>query len=247
MRLLDKSLFAPIFEDLKGLRVGIVDGFGNVGDDLLYLATRRFCQEFGVDHFTVNALAEDTIPKCDKLLLFAGGNVGYPKCAAIRKKAFESGIPCWMLPQSVFKKEDLPFERLYFRDSVSRDIIGRGDIVPDLALGFDFPEVICEKSGDETFLRKTGETVFQYIPPPERKDPAFFCHTPQQYWEYAATLSSVKTDRLHFAICSLAMGVKTTLLPVYYHKNKTMHNEYLNDLGCFWSDSVYNINISPVS
>ena len=88
MRLLDKSLFAPIFEDLKGLRVGIVDGFGNVGDDLLYLATRRFCQEFGVDHFTVNALAEDTIPKCDKLLLFAGGNVGYPKCAAIRKKGF---------------------------------------------------------------------------------------------------------------------------------------------------------------
>ena len=82
-----------------------------------------------------------------------------------------------MLPQSVFKKEDLPFERLYFRDSVSRDIIGRGDIVPDLALGFDFPEVICEKGGDETFLRKTGETVFQYIPPPERKDPAFFCRT----------------------------------------------------------------------
>ena len=206
------------------------------------MATRRFCQEFGVDHFTVNALAEDTIPKCDKLLLFAGGNVGYPKCAAIRKKAFESGIPCWMLPQSVFKKEDLPFERLYFRDSVSRDIIGRGDIVPDLALGFNFPEVICEKSGDETFLRKTGETVFQYIPPPERKDPAFFCRTPQQYWEYAATLSSVKTDRLHFAICCLAMGVKTTLLPVYYHKNKTMHNEYLNGLGCFWSDSVYNTN-----
>ena len=116
--------------------------------------------------------------------------------------------------------------------------------MPDLALGFDFPEVICEKGGDETFLRKTGETVFQYIPPPERKDPSFFCHTPQQYWEYAATLSSVKTDRLHFAICSLAMGVKTTLLPVYYHKNKTMHNEYLNDLGCFWSDSVYNINIA---
>ena len=40
------------------------------------------------------------------------------------------------------------------------------------------------------------------------------------------------------------MGVKTTLLPVYYHKNKTMHNEYLNGLGCFWSDSVYNINNS---
>ena len=88
MRLLDKSLFAPIFEDLKGLRVGIVDGFGNVGDDLLYLATRRFCQEFGVDHFTVNALAEDTIPKCDKLLLFAWRKCRLPKVRSYKKKGF---------------------------------------------------------------------------------------------------------------------------------------------------------------
>ena len=142
-----------------------------------------------------------------------------------------------MTSHFIFKKEDLPFERLYFRESVSRDIIGKGEIVPDLALGFDFPESNCEKCGDEKFLRKTGETVFQYIPPPERKDPAIFCHTPQQYWEYAATFKGGKTDRLHFAICALAMGAKTTLLPVYYHKNKTIFNEYLESLGCFWSDS----------
>ena len=242
MRLLDKSVFAPIFDDLRGLRVGIVDGFGNVGDDLLYLATRQLCNEFDVDHFTVNPLAEEPVPNCDKLLLFAGGNVGYPKCAAIRKKAFESGIPCWMLPQSTFKQEDLPFERLYFRESVSRDAIGKGDIVPDLALGFDFPQFSCNKINHGLFLRNTAETVFQHIPPSQRKDPTVFCHTPQEYWEHAAKFKEITTDRLHFAICALAMGVKTTLLPVYYHKNRTMYNEYLQHLGCLWQDSVYNIN-----
>jgi len=238
MRLLSEELFAPIFNELRGLRVGIVDGIGNVGDDLLYLATRQFCDIFDVDHFTVNPLAEEPIPRCDKLLLFAGGNVGYPKCAAIRNKAYESGIPCWMLPQSVFRKEDLPFERLFFRESKSRDIIGKGEIVPDLALGFDFPEVDCKKSGDETFLRATNESVFIYIPRKHRKDPASFCHTPRQYWEYAAKYSAITTDRLHFAICGIAMKSRVKLLPVYYHKNKTMFNEYLEKLGCLYSEEL---------
>ncbi len=238
MRLLSKDLFAPIFSELRGLRVGIVDGIGNVGDDLLYLATRQLCDVFGVEHFTVNPLAEEPIPKCDKLLLFAGGNVGYPKCGAIRRKAYESGTPCWMLPQSVFKQEDLPFERLFFRESKSRGIIGKGEIVPDLALGFDFPQVNCKKDGDEKFLRRTNESVFIYIPREQRKDPASFCHTPKEYWEFAAQHRHVTTDRLHFAICSLAMGSKTTLLPVYYHKNKTMFDEYLQNLGCSWKQDL---------
>jgi len=238
MRLLELSNFEPMFGELKGLRVGIVDGFGNVGDDLLYLATRQLCNEFDVDHFTINPLAEDPVPRCDKLLLFAGGNVGYPKCAAIRRKAYESGIPCWMLPQSVFKEEDLPFERLFFRESVSRDIVGKGEIIPDLALGFDFPETNCKKGGDETFLRRTNESVFIYIPRERRKDPASFCHTPEDYWEYAAQFESIMTDRLHFAICGMAMKAKVTLLPVYYHKNKTIFDEYLSDLGCAWQDKL---------
>ncbi len=145
MRLIDLSEFEPLFEPLSGLTVGIVDGIGNVGDQLLYLAARQLCKEFNVEHFTVNALAEDPIPKCDKLLLFGGGNIGYPPAVAIRVKAFESGIPCWLLPQSVIRHEDLKCEKMFFRESVSRDIIGHGEIAPDLALGFDFPESDIKK------------------------------------------------------------------------------------------------------
>jgi hypothetical protein len=72
MRLINLSEFESIFEPLSGLTVGIVDGIGNIGDQLLYLAARQLCKEFNVQHFTVNALAEHPIPRCDKLLLFGG-------------------------------------------------------------------------------------------------------------------------------------------------------------------------------
>ena len=105
MRLLDKSFFAPIFEDLRGLRVGIVDGFGNVGDDLLYLATRRFCREFGVDYFTVNALAEDTIPSCDKLLLLLAGMWDTPSVQRSGKGLLNLGYPVGCFLSLYLKKK----------------------------------------------------------------------------------------------------------------------------------------------
>ena len=236
MRLINLSEFEPIFEPLSGLTVGIVDGMGNTGDQLLYLAARQLCKEFNVEHFTVNTLAEDPIPKCDKLLLFAGGNIGYPPAVAIRVKAFESGIPCWLLPQSVIRHEDLKCEKMFFRESVSRDIMGCGEIAPDLALGFDFPETDIKKSDSAIFLRKNGGSVHHHVKVILRTDPVEFCHTPKDYWRLANQFEEITTDRLHFAICALGMKTKTTLLPINYHKNLAMFEEWLAPLGCHWKN-----------
>lgn len=236
MRLISLSEFEPIFEPLSGLTVGIVDGIGNIGDQLLYLAARQLCKEFNVEHFTVNALAEYPIPRCDKLLLFGGGNVGYAPAAAIRKKAFESGIPCWLLPQSAIRHENLECEKMFFRESVSRDIIGRGEIAPDLALGFDFPEVDIKKSDSATFLRKNGGSIHNHIKNMMKVDPAMFCYTPEDYWDLASRFEEITTDRLHFAICALGMKTKVTLLPIDYHKNSAMFEEWLAPLGCLWKN-----------
>ena len=244
MRLINLARFEPIFEPLSGLTVGIVDGVGNIGDQLLYLAARQFCKEFDIEHFTVNALAEDPIPKCDKLLLFGGGNIGYPPAAAIRRKAFESGIPCWLLPQSVIRHEDLECEKMFFRESVSRDIIGAGEIAPDLALGFDFPESRMRKNGSETFLRRNGGSVHHHVRVQLKVDPVMFCHTPEDYWNFTDGFKEITTDRLHLAICSLAMKTKITLLPVNYHKNIAMFREWLEPLGCLWKDLVFSDAIS---
>ena len=237
MRLISLSEFEPIFEPLSGLTVGIVDGVGNVGDQLLYLATRQLCNEFKVNHFTVNALADNPIPKCDKLLLFAGGNIGYRPATAIRAKAFESGIPCWLLPQSVVRREDLSCERMFFRESVSREIIGEGEIAPDLALGFDFPETTPEKNGSGIFLRRHGGSVYRHIRQELKVDPAMFCNTPEQYWNFASRFEEITTDRLHLAICALGTKVKTTILPIDYHKNRAMFSEWLEPLGCRWKNN----------
>jgi exopolysaccharide biosynthesis predicted pyruvyltransferase EpsI len=237
MRLLDIKLFEPIFDPLRGLTVGIVDGIGNMGDQLLYLAARQLCDYFEVNHFTVNPLAENPIPKCDKLLLFGGGNIGFPPAVAIRRKCFESGIPCWLLPQSVVRREDLSCQKMFFRESVSRGIIGRGEIAPDLALGFNFPEVnISRSEEDKVFLRRNGGSIFHHVPIIMKVDPAMFCHTPESYWELAASFNSITTDRLHLAICSLAMKTHTTILPINYHKNLAMFEEWLEPLGCSWKN-----------
>ena len=244
MRLINLSLFEPIFEPLSGLTVGIVDGIGNIGDQLLYLAARQFCKEFNIEHFTVNALAENPIPKCDKLLLFGGGNIGFPPAVAIRRKAFESGIPCWLLPPSVIRHEDLQCEKVFFRESISRDIIGYGEIAPDLALGFDFPESAINKNGRQIFLRRNGGSVHHHVRVQLKVDPAMFCHTPEDYWSLTDEFEEITTDRLHLAICSLAMQTKTTLLPINYHKNIAMFKEWLEPLGCLWKDQVLFNDIS---
>lgn len=234
MRLLDKKYYDPIFDPLRGKNVVIVDGVGNTGDLLLYQATREFCKEYDVNYQSVNPLYDD-IPLCDTILLFAGGNIGYRPARVIREKVFEKKkSPCWLLPQSVISKEILDCEKMFFREGQSRKIMGCGEIVPDLALGFDFPDVSMTKNGSELFLRE-GPSAF--VDPPYIRDPSKKYLTPKEYWEFAASFQSFSTDMLHFAICGIAMGVDVTLLPTHYHKNKSMYEEWLKELGCLWADS----------
>ena len=236
MRLLPLDHWATIFDPLKGLRVGVVDGIGNVGDTLLYAATRQMLDHWGIAHTTVAPLVERVDPsKYDKLLLFAGGNLGDPPCTAIRQAAIETRIPCWVLPQSALLFEEQPWERVFIRESRSRAILARGEIVPDLALGYDFPEpTTTERIPHGLFLRRYGSALFGDV---GAVDPAECCHTVRAYCDLAARYAAITTDRLHFAITALGMGCSVTLLPVDYHKNAAMYAEYLEALGCRWKDS----------
>lgn len=46
------------------------------------------------------------------------------------------------------------------------------------------------------------------------------------------------TDRLHFAIAGLHAGRDVTLLANDYHKNKSMHETWLADLGCRFATTL---------
>ena len=236
MRLIPIENFDIIFKPLIGLKIGVVDGPGNVGDTLLQLSTRQLLDTYQISHQTVNPLAETiSIGKFDKLLLFGGGNMGYSPAVAIRRAAVNSGIPCIVLPQSVILFEEQQFEEIYLREQTSLSLSPRGKLAPDLALGFDFPDNLPLPHIEHgLFLRRYGHAKFSGI----AADPAEICNTPEEYWNLARLYKSITTDRLHFAICATAMGCNVTLLPVDYHKNKSMWEHCLKSLGCGWSDNL---------
>lgn len=238
MKLLSLDKFAIIFEPLsaKNAKVGVVDGIGNIGDVLLYRSTRHILDEYGIQHTTVAPMVERVDQdKFDVLLLFAGGNLGYQPCTAIRKSAVDTGIPCWVLPQSAILFEEMAWEKVFLRESQSRSLMARGEIAPDLALGYDFPEPKNKKRIKHgLFLRRYGSALFSNY---NAVDPAECCNTIEEYCNLASMYSSITTDRLHFAITAMGMGCEVKLLPVSYHKNIAMYNEWLQKLGCKWGDN----------
>jgi exopolysaccharide biosynthesis predicted pyruvyltransferase EpsI len=67
------------------------------------------------------------------------------------------------------------------------------------------------------------------------RDPVKLCRTPDEYLHLAARYESIVTDRLHFAICGLLLGRQVVLLPNSYHKNRSMYETWLRDLGCMFA------------
>lgn len=237
MRLLNLNHFEPIFGDLDGRRVGVVDGIGNTGDQLLYASTRQLLRAFNVPYQTVNVLADDVRRgDFDYLLLFAGGNMGYERCTAIRKEAIKTGIPCIQLPQSWILFETGPYHKVFARERASLERCPQAVLAPDLALGFDFPEplgpAVCERG---VFIRRFGHALFAGYP--GSSDPVDFCHTPEEYYRCAERYAHVVTDRLHFAITALGMQRRVTLLPVGYPKNRSLWETWLRELGVEWADA----------
>ncbi|NUQ61887.1 MAG: polysaccharide pyruvyl transferase family protein [Pirellulales bacterium] len=236
MRLLSMDRFALIFDGLREKRVGVVDGFGNPGDRLLDAAARQLLDAFGIRHVTVNPFADapGTYP-ADVLLLAGGGSMGGPRqCVLIRQRALEHGLPCIVLPQSFHAPEECAaYEKVYVRERASLNLWPPGILGPDLALGYDFPAMPAPRFDRGVFLRADGHAMFA-----DRGavDPAAFCYTPQDYFAFVAAYRHIVTDRLHLAIVALGLGRKATLLPVAYHKNRSMWETWLKDLGCTWSD-----------
>lgn len=223
MRLLQPEHWHEVFHPLLGSKVGLVDGHGNVGDWMIYRATRQLLDLYGVDWRPVVDFFR--APDVDYLLLFGGGNMGksrYPLEVEIRRKALELKLPCIVLPQSSFGPEEGPFYKTYVREHYSKVNMPYATLVPDLALGLDHPRATWPATrGSGTFLRSTAN------------DPTNGVHTIEQYIEKASFYQSIVTDRLHFAICGLMSGREVTLLPSEgYHKNQGMWEDWLANLGC---------------
>ncbi len=233
MRLLPLRAFRPVFAPLEGKRVGFVRPLGNVGDALIEAATLQLFAAFEID-YTIHDPA-NPVP-VDQIVFGGGGNMGtaYRNNWRLRAQCLRLGTPVTILPQSFTSREDRPYHRVYVRERASLKFCPQGILTPDLALGFDQRRPVAPPGrATGVFLRKDPER------PGRRRwwarDPAKLCRTPQEYLRLAARYERIITDRLHFAIAALIVGRETVLLPNCYHKNRSMWETWLADLGCRFS------------
>ena len=237
-RLLGPEAFAPVCEPLVGKRVGYVRPVGNVGDHLIEMAMAQLFATYGIRWSLVDLDAGPRGVEATDLLVFGGGgNMGtrYGGNHAIRGEALATGLPVVILPQSFTSPEDRPFARVYVREQTSLGLHPGGTLAPDLALGLAWPAPAAATRGLGIFLRRDQERGGRK--PLFARDPIRLSRTPAEYLAFAARYQRIITDRLHFAVAGLHAGRDVTLVANDYHKNRSMHDTWLADLGCRFAES----------
>jgi exopolysaccharide biosynthesis predicted pyruvyltransferase EpsI len=235
MRLMPLEAFAQVFEPLRGKRIGFVRPLGNVGDELIHAATFQLLDAF---HIKWKIIDPGRGADVDEIVFGGGGNMGmlYLNNWDLRGQMLRLGLPVTILPQSFASEEDRPYKQVYVREHASQHFCRQAILAPDLALGLFYEHKTGPTAGTGVFLRRDRERAggINWF----RRDPTKLCRTPQEYLDLAARFEHIITDRLHFAICGLIVGRKTTLLPNRYHKNRSMHETWLKGLGCLFAQNV---------
>lgn len=200
-------------------------------------ATIQLLNEFEIS-WTDFVVAD--MSQIDVILAFGGGNMGpwYSNERNMRRDALKLEKPIIVLPQSFHDFEPLQYARVYVRETESLKYCPNAVLAPDLALGYRYDGEVPEIIDDlKVFLRRDGtESIFGHLVNKNERDPAYNAKTAQQYINLVCKYKHIVTDRLHIAVCGLLLGRRVTLLPVSYHKNRSMWETWLRDLGCEWAD-----------
>ncbi len=246
-RLLPKEKFDDVFLPLQGKRVGYLKMYGNVGDRLIDWATEQMFDEYDIEYGSLNWAQgggnQDLVLKHTDTIVFAGGgNLGrkYENCYHLRQQYFSSGLPITVLPQSLTDSNERldEYATVYLREQSSRELFEHGIFAPDLALGFNPPDLEIDRDIDiGIFIREDEENIVGF-PDNSIGDPALLCDSVMEYLRLAGRCHTIYTDRLHFAICGLICGSSVYLLPGSYYKNSAVYQSSLEQLGCKWCENI---------
>jgi exopolysaccharide biosynthesis predicted pyruvyltransferase EpsI len=237
-QLLREEFFAEVFSGLKGKKIGFVKPLGNLGDELIFSATCQLFDYFKIDWQEVNL---DSVSKeIEELVYGGGGSMGlespYLENIELRKKMLATGLPITIFPQSFISPEPLPYKKVFVREKESLKFYPNAVLAPDLALGF---KTTVQKRPVKklTFvLRKDGESVFSHRT--LFNDFYQYANNLEDYLNFVANYETVITDRLHVGIATLIAKRRLILLPNSYHKNRSMYETWLKDLGASFAKSI---------
>jgi len=237
-RLLSPDALHHVFAPLVGRCVGYVRPEGNVGDRLIEVALVQLFAIFGIRWRLWRADAPQECDGIDLLAFGGGGNMGtrYAGNHAIRGAALATGLPVVILPQSFTDPEHRPFAQVFVRERASLALRPDGVLAPDLALALATETPAAPRRELGVYLRRDQERVGRK--PFLARDPVRVTHDPAAYLRLAARHRRIVTDRLHFAIAGLHAGRDVTLVANDYHKNRSMHETWLAELGCRFAHSA---------
>ncbi len=234
--LLPRSAVTHVFLPLKGKKVALVHSpaTGNPGDRLIELAAEQLLTRFGVAWEVREPY--DTLG-CDVIALFGGGNYGHVHCkveAERRRVALMSGLPCVLLPQTAYGTEPGNYTTAFARDVTSLNFITGSVLAPDLVMCYEPPSPIkaAVRARTEFFIRG-----WEGKWPGRGVDPRAYDGPPAGYLDMVAEAADVHTDSLHVAVCGLIARRSVTLYPTRLHKQKSVWETWLKDLGCKFCDS----------
>lgn len=236
MAYIPASWFSHVFEPLRGKQIGFVRPLGNVGDLLIEQATVQL-----FDHFQIHWRywsPNQPLDNVQELVFGGGGNMGetYHSNWELRGACLETGLPVTILPQSFLGFENRPFHRVYVRENASFKFAPNANLAPDLALGLilDTASPAVESLG--IFLRTDQEA--HAAAPWYSQDPVKLVRTPAEYLRLASRYEILITNRLHMAVAGILQDRNVILLPNSYHKNSSLYETWLSDLGCDFAFSL---------
>jgi len=234
--LLPDSAFSGILEVLRGKRWAFFQLPGNVGDSMIEEGTQQLLKRNSI----VMSKYNGDIPEwAEGLLLSGGGNIGtiwsYER---VRKPHFDQAsdrsLPIVILPQSICNPDErIPKNAVVFvREVESLRHCPKARLAPDMAFALTTNlQLYSPNRKRGVFLRSDCESVFGS---PFGTDPVNIANGWVEYIRLASENEEVVTDRLHFTMCSILAGRKTTILRNSYHKNQSMWETWLKNMGCLF-------------
>jgi exopolysaccharide biosynthesis predicted pyruvyltransferase EpsI len=245
MSLFPPEKFESIASILANSTVIFAPGEEGIAGQMINSATKYLFKLWGVN--VCNDWRNGDYPECsdgaDYFVYGGGGSIGNAlkqelstqRRWLVGRYASKEGLPLVVLPQSIGMDSETRPDNLtiFCREAASQALAPGSLLAPDLALVLPFEGKYNKPIYDSgIFLREDGESRMAKYWKNHLGDPIRYASSWEDYLVLAAQFRKITTDRLHFAICGLMLGRDIILLPDAYHKNRSMHECWLKELGC---------------